>query len=72
MGARQERLKRSISMLANGSGEAPRKHSMGAIVVLKLVASCRWKCGLDKLLTILENKTLYRQLAIHAAASLQY
>jgi hypothetical protein len=30
MGARQARLKRSISVLAEGSGEAPRRHSMGA------------------------------------------
>jgi hypothetical protein len=34
-------------------------------VVLKLVASCRWNCSLDELLTILEIKSLYRQLTIH-------
>jgi hypothetical protein len=38
------------------------------IVVLKLVASCRWNCGLDKLSTILEMKTLQRQPTIYAAA----
>jgi hypothetical protein len=35
------------------------------IVVLKLVVSFRWSCDLDKLSTILEMKTLHRQLAIH-------
>jgi hypothetical protein len=38
------------------------------IVVLKLVASCRWNYGLDKLSAILEMKTLQRQPAIHATA----
>jgi hypothetical protein len=38
------------------------------LVVLKLVASCRWNCGLDKLATILKMKTFHTQLAIHAAA----
>jgi hypothetical protein len=38
------------------------------IVVLKLVASCCWNCGLDKLSTILEMKTFHRQPVIHAAA----
>jgi hypothetical protein len=32
------------------------------IVVLKLVASCRWNCGLGKLSTILEMEILRRQL----------
>ena len=31
-------------------------------VVSKLVASCRWNCGLGKLSTILEMKILRRQL----------
>jgi hypothetical protein len=34
------------------------------IVVLKLVASCRWNCGLGKLSTILEMKILRRQLYV--------
>jgi len=42
--------------------------SLQEVVVLKLVASCRWNCGLDKLSTILKIKTLYRQPAIQAAA----
>jgi len=32
------------------------------IVVLKLVASCHWNCGLGKLSTILEMKILHGQL----------
>ena len=38
------------------------------VVVLKLVASCRWNCGLDKLSTILRMKILRRQPTGHAAA----
>jgi hypothetical protein len=38
------------------------------IMVLELVASCPWNCGLDKLSTILQMKTLHRQPVIHAAA----
>jgi hypothetical protein len=35
------------------------------VVVLKLVARCRWNCGLDKLSTILDMKTLHRQPTVH-------
>jgi hypothetical protein len=33
---------------------------MNFIVVLKFVASCRWKCGLDKLSTILDKLYYYQ------------
>ena len=39
-----------------------------SVLVLKLVASCCWNCGMDKLLNILEMKTLHRQPDIEAAA----
>jgi hypothetical protein len=39
-----------------------------AIVVLKLLASCRWNCGLDKLSTILEMKIWLAQEVIAAGS----
>jgi hypothetical protein len=60
--------------LSDGAKEKANKVGIGSgvkmtgFVVLKLVASCRWNCGLDKLATILEMKTLHKQPAIHAAA----
>jgi hypothetical protein len=41
-----------------------------SLVGLKLVPSYRWNCGLDKLSTILEMKTLYRQLSITSTSTL--
>jgi hypothetical protein len=40
-----------------------------AIVVLKLVSSCRWNCGLDKLSTILEMKIWPAQEVMAAGSS---
>jgi hypothetical protein len=38
------------------------------VVVWKLDASCCWNCGLNKLSTILEMKTMRRQPVVHATA----
>jgi hypothetical protein len=42
--------------------EEKEKEDVQHIVVLRLVASCRWNCGLGKLSTILKKKILRRQL----------